>query len=349
MLRVYLSIVQRRWVCVTAHVVCILCCLFVGPQRSYGFQQVISLSSPSQTLTLPGAFTWARTYPSVANGYLVSFTRSATAGKSNTIFLMSLANSVQHKVSFNVPGSQITILDDVSVSAGGDLIVAGSYATGTSSSHFLDKVSLDGNVLSAVALGDYEATRVCSTADGSTWTLGQSTSAIVGSDYLVRRYDATGSLSGSYLSRNSLPRPTAILNLHSAGKVFGQGAVAQSHLACGSASVGVYIGSPENLWFEVTVGGDAHIWPLPSSSGLTSLVLGPPGSVRATIAGLGAATLLLGTTSGTWVPLPDALQVSAAKLPAVGRFLGVDGLSVVYARGNQGIDGDRPLYWSAIE
>src|ERR1700733_6501518 len=245
-----------------------------------------------QQKSLPGGFSQMRTVPVVTNGYLLSFVRVAQSAPKD-VFLMSLADGSQKNVAVQAKG----VLTDVGMTMGGNVVFASlsaSVSVDASSSAgpfnasvggvggLVGSADSSGNTMFLTDTGVYSPFRVCSSSDGSVWTLGQvlgnepNPAAIQGdTTNLIRRYTIGGTLRSSYVPRNSLPAQP--MNLAPSGSTFGK-TVTGAFLSCGDTSAGAYIGRPFNTWIEVDYStGQAQSWsvvPVPIKTGrLDGLVL----------------------------------------------------------------------------
>jgi hypothetical protein len=195
------------------------------------------------------------------HGFLWSVRRDVTKPEPDTIVLQPLTGGVQHSMSFWIPGSSETWLEDVAVTQDHKIVVVGSFsrAGDSAQNNYVSELDLQGHVLSTSTLGEYEPERVCSANDGTLWMVGQVWAAeIQGRSYtILRNYSAGGVLLRSYLDRNELPA----VDLNLSARLSQQGGThARVLLACGAQSVGAYVGSAFT-WVEVRLSDySEHVW-----------------------------------------------------------------------------------------
>jgi hypothetical protein len=216
-------------------------------------------------------------------------------------------------------------------------------------------MDMSGKIAYLNDLNGYTPERVCSAADGSIWTIGQQwQEESSGQTYnLVRRYGSDGTLKGTYVPRPILPG--IALNFHPRGNVFGN-SVNNARLSCGTESVGVYLGAPLLVWFEISLNATtAQQWkvlPLKlvtmtglelvsSKSVYGSFVTGPENANGAGVRQIYKLTLA-GNGIATWTPIPGATSVTGGPATLVGR----DGTSLVHLMGSQRPATNPVLNWS---
>jgi len=317
--------------------------------------------SITSTKAFPTAFSPSRSFPVVSNGYILSFGRTVTPQNGATIQVTSLAG-IDLQVPFAPPGNaHIAMLTRASMTAAGDLVVAGQSAGSNGTTGFVVEQSLGGKISSAINTGSYIPTQVCSAADGTIWTLGQVPSIeslSVGSDRtaLLRAYGVDGVLKGSYLPRNSLPQGSpAPLNLFPESRTFA-GLSTRAFLSCGDNTVGSYIGAPFNLWTEVTMGnGKVQQW---SVAPISSYQASGGALKGARLSGL--VLLSQNRVYGSWEFMDgsrglyklkfnsaDSLTWVPVSLPSdqIAKLLGRDGGSLIYVTGAASPRNNPSLNW----
>ena len=335
-----------------------------------GFSQTIaqnSLPLPSQQQSFPGAFATGRVFPVIANGYLLSFNRTITPGKSGSIYLTALANGQQATVPLQIPGAAKIRIESGTVSTDGTIVVAGSYglsANSTSDVNFIAKLGLSGSMAGVFNLLDYTPERVCSESDGSIWTLGQvwADEDSGNSGYsLLRHYNSSGALVAQYFPRSLMPmQPKVNYHARVAGRNY-------AFLECGASSVAAYVGKGTAgfLWFEVDLNsGTTFAWTVAAPVGgvINGIVLLSEHTAFASVNTGGLYRLTAGASGATtWTPVPITVPAASGGTTtifsganAISTLLGHDGTNLSYLKGpltpivgQSDPQGDTTIYWSA--
>jgi hypothetical protein len=237
------------------------------------FAQVTVLEAPWTQKVLVAGFSPNRSFPQIRDGYLWTFRRAFSEADDDAIFLISLGGGDSKAVPFWLHGASRIWIDDVTVSPARSILVAGAYirADSDSENRFIAQLDLEGNMLSTIDLGPYEAERICSTSDGTIWTFGQEWSAEAkGKSYgMLRNYSVDGQVLRSYLPRTDIVLPPFNLSnrFHQTGMRRGR-----IFLRCGNKSIGAYV-APAGIWYEVKLGdATGQSWSVPRQSGESSLV-----------------------------------------------------------------------------
>jgi len=325
------------------------------------------LAAPWQQKALPNTFGprgLRRTFPTLSNGYLLSYARTVESGKSHSIFLTALNSGKETVLPFWLPAAASIRLEAGTVNARGEVLLAGTYTLARANVrsnvevNFISRLDQRGRVLSTTNLGDYTAERICTTNNGSLWTLGQvwplenklSSPQEQSSYALLREYNAAGTLKRSFLPRSALPSGE-VLNYRA--RVPGAN---WAFLRCGDASVAAYVGRKTGfyLWTEVNT----------ATGQTTSLsVRNPSGGTMTGLALLGEHTAYASFRPGglyqlqsapsrpaRWIPVPvnasDAAGAAAAKESRAALLLGRDGPNLVHLNGPQAPRQHPVLYWS---
>ncbi|HUK18064.1 MAG TPA: hypothetical protein VLW65_16680 [Bryobacteraceae bacterium] len=306
-----------------------------------------SLPAPVKQGLYPGAFSHNRSHPAISNGYLISFTRHPAVGRPIVFSLSALQDGKQETVV--APIQAAAFVEDAAVTADGNIALGGSYrrTSDGAASNFLAEVSLNGNTVFSVDLGDYTPERVCVAPDGSVWTLGQQwpqESGRTPGDYaMLRRFNTAGALTDSYVPRNLFARAPALNFHHGANRT-------AAFLACGTDSVGVYVGAPNtSYWSEVQISGgketDSTVV-TPPHARVTGLVLFGQRAVYASLIHDSAARDLYRLNFDSAPQTAWTLLPSGQGNPGVARLLGRDGANLVYFTAPGPVD-QPVLYWSA--
>ncbi len=289
-------------------------------------------NSPANQIAVKGGFSLQRTFPRISNGYLSSFVRTPQPGAAN-IVITSLDTGTGGAVTFNLDGASSIQIEDVTVAANDNILVAGllSRSDNNAKETFLAAVDSTGNVLWRSTLGAYLPQRVCAANDGNTWVLGQDMKKEIGKgDYdLLRTYSSQGELLHSYLSRKSFDL--------SMGGIPNLGHGSPALLTCGQQSVGVYLGIASTpIWFEVPLaGGSVQQWSVPHRENyqISGLSLLEKGRVFASFTSnrnnksAGLYTLVPGAgNSANWLP------VSGENVTHVARLVGARGGTLFYVQ-----------------
>jgi hypothetical protein len=331
--------------------------LLVGALAPLGMAQTQTLDPSWQKQAFPDDFSRSRTFPSIQNGNLVSFSRTGTSDKPNSVVITSLDNGHSRQVPVNITAGSVDVLLDAGLTPSGDVLLGGQSApAGGAPSGFLSKMDQNGKLISTVNTGSFMPARVCAMDGGSVWTLGQTPEAEStggGTGPLLRNYDDKGKLRGAYLERSALGQKPLVL--YPAGTTFGT-EVTRAYLSCGDKSVGVYVGAPFNTWTEVDaksgVAQQMKVTPL-AGARMTGMVILKKGATYGSFqvkAGSGDTGLyqLTPGPSGTakWVAVTDV-----AKNQGSGTFtvlMGRHGDSIVHLRGHQPVTKNPVLNWSKL-
>jgi hypothetical protein len=322
------------------------------------------LPPSKQQMVGQSAISTTRTFPSVASGYLISFSRTANPSRPNLVSLTSLSTAQERQVSISWPSANpVTLLDATVLAGSSNILVAGTSTASTNAAaqNFVATIGPSGNILSTINLGPYTAERVCSASDGTFWTFGQQLAGegiASGFAYdMLRNYRVDGTLRRSFLSRGTLG--AQILDFHPGGSVFGRDTdyAAQS---CGLESVGIFMGRPVRQWIEIDMAtGNLQRWSVDalkggSFTGLTlitknavfaSVLMNPPPGNPSATPKRSLAVLDIHPADGgaSWTPVAD----TGSQLIFV-RLLGRDGTSLVHLRGPQTPAVTPVLYWSDV-
>lgn len=219
-----------------------------------------TLAAPSITKTIAGNVNWGKRQL-ISNGYIVSFGQAAQ--NSVDITLTSLSTRNVDEITLKI-GGLIAVTGAAVVSA--DMLVAtGIYKPATTGlpTPFLAYTDFTGAVKSISDLGMFAPQKVCTTADGNAWVLGQDlekeaqfysagndiTKVGADSDYdMLRKYAPGGQLIRTQLRRSTIRLSSKYYSLVTASE--------SSALTCGETSTGVYLSSAffgvsPAIWFEV--------------------------------------------------------------------------------------------------
>jgi hypothetical protein len=307
----------------------------------------VSPGPPFTQTEVPGISTGRRTLPTVSNGYIVSFSREASATTPNSIVLTSLSTGHRQTIQLDLKQPE-TFVEDAAVGTAGVALLVGSYlrARDGEVANFLAALDPNGLASFSIELGSYAPERVCGAVDGTIWTLGQEwpkEQDTPNEDYaLLRHYTADGALAASYLMRSTLPRDIAV-NFHN------NGVVTPAFLSCGAQSVGVYtavegVGYWIELPFDSTV---PQVWVVtaPTPSRVTGLSLVGQHAVYASIIHQQKRELYTLTLQEGHEAMWTPVVTSVASDKSFTRLLGRDGSALVYA-GTGAEPGDRVLKWT---
>jgi hypothetical protein len=116
---------------------------------------------------------------------------------------------------FTVPDSEMVDLDDISRGPDGALAICGAaYDHAGRGSGFIATISPSGDQTTIVRLYPYRATRLAVASDGTIWTAGievvngkETGPGVNPANGVIRHFDRTGKLLGSFIPRSSLPAP----------------------------------------------------------------------------------------------------------------------------------------------
>jgi len=238
----------------------------------FGLSQGTSFPTAWQSKAVPSAFSSSlrfATFPVLANGYLLSHARVVKTQDSPVVFLTSIASGEQRVFPLRIPGVTAVRIEHGAVTTSGRVLLVGSYSRSgqgaavlhdfattpgaTGIYNFVARLDSIGALEQIFDLGDYTATRVCASADGSFWTVGEvwpeETRAGKPADYpILRHFNSSGTYLGGYVPRSSITRGGGVPNYRanvSNGRL--------PFLACSDQSVGAYL--PRNpsgyTWVEV--------------------------------------------------------------------------------------------------
>lgn len=287
--------------------------------------------------------------PEFSNGYLIWFPRQLATTNQTSFLLTNVADNTQRYVELSLDKAA-AVVEDASTTRSGTLLIAGSYVRSGSISNFLGTLDPVGTYSVSVDLGVYTPERICSTADGTIWTLGQEWSkelAAEPQDYaMLRSYSGDGTLRNYYLNRSALT-VVASISLHRLGPPS-----VPAFLSCGDDMVGVYIalpGSGSGYWLEVQPSsGTSRSWTVPiiPDFRITGLTVTSQHIVCASFVGINGDRRLYSLSlnrhgSANW----SELSLKDENPSRFVRLLGSDGDYVVYVKlPNQ--SGSPIIYWS---
>jgi hypothetical protein len=294
------------------------------------------------------------TLPKIDHGYILFARWIIVDGlQHDALYLKSLADGTEHRLSFWLHGASIIWVNDLTITSDGELFVVGSFSRlrdGTPI-NFMAQLDRTGSTHATIDMGTYEPELACVTSDRSVWTLGQDWSAERSdiSYQLLRNYSSTGRLLGSYLPSDSLPpvRLNFSTRLHRLG-----GSPGRVFLQCGDESVGAYI-EAARTWAEIDLANrTAQMWQIshPSFGYVTGFALLGKHQVycsfkgRNTVFVRGFFKLNLGQPKvATWDPIPGMVEYVNVnhESPPVMSVIGADGRSLVY----QKIDSERHTFF----
>lgn len=344
-------------------------CLFVllstlaAPLKSFSQGTGFSLPKASKSVAFPNSFNTDKAFPSVSNGFLVSYSREITAPAA--IVLDDIGSGREVTPSFWIPAASKISLHDAAVTADRrSLVLVGSYLpiAGGAEVPFIAMQGLAGGQTSLIKPdGDYVPVRVCAANNGTLWTLGQTEAEVLHlqvlplPDYqMVRSYSLDGTLQNGFVPRSS--QGAGSLALLPLGRSYGTRSghdLNPAKLSCGDSSVGLFIGSPVYSWSEIDLKSNTlQTWTVPpvSHGSITGLTLLGSNNVYASFAVTSANTRLLtlfrlsfnSDHSGSWVQVADN---GGTEQKGFGVLLGRDGSSLVYLRGAR-TPTNATLYWS---
>jgi hypothetical protein len=232
----------------------------------------IILPQSRQQKSFPQEFSYSKTsFPTVSNGFLVSFSRTIEKQDPRKgIFITALNSGQRQGIPFWIDGASVIHLDSVAISSDAFLYVGGSYLIGASDddrnnfvrggindlkqTNFIAKVDQSGAILFVKNLGDYTPEKICTTPDGNLWSFGQSmekerTKIGQQQEYLMlRRFSSDGDLISSYLKRSSVEGK---VSTNYRAKTGGAGA---AFIVCGGSTVGAFLQGPGSLmWTKVDI------------------------------------------------------------------------------------------------
>jgi hypothetical protein len=334
----------------------------------------IVLPASVRKMVFPADLAMARsqvTLPIVTNGYLLSFphwaSRQTDPGKG--IFLTALADPARQRIPFWISGASSIHLDDGTVTPKGYVLIAGSYLQSQDSTdvqkfsdnpstpeviNFIAELSPGGNLDSLYDLQEFTPERVCSTADGSIWVLGQDWPLEQQRKYfMLRHYSATGAFIEGYLPQiGKLDSPNY-------RRIKGTSRHA-AFLTCGDDSVGVYLQrSGGFLWSEVELSSGKvairKVTILPNSAP-TGVALFGEGVVYASFRSmtkeqeavhfgppLGIYKLDISQPQASWQPVG-----STAESKIYSTLLGRDGPYLIHLEHAAGPMSDPNVYWTEV-
>jgi hypothetical protein len=327
------------------------------------------INPPSRSITLETSADWQR-HQQISNGYIVSFSHKDNSP--NDIVLTSLATGEEQIVHARVNGTTPTLITAAAVRAANQVAVSGIYTSTTTGNRasFVAVGDFSGQTSAVFDLGSFAVNQLCTTADGTTWVLGQDmlkeatfwrngndTAKIApADDYdMLRGYASDGTLIRSAIKRSSIQTDSQLyLNL---------GSGRYGTLACGPSSVGVYLAgsAPFNFqaqWHELSlVSGSVSSWKVegaPSGSQVSGLalphgstVLSSFGSSRSAGSALGIYSLALGNNGvAKWVPAVLRADSTASDVPSL-KVLGSNGTDLVYANGPPSVSSQSAVVLSA--
>ncbi|HEX3683718.1 MAG TPA: hypothetical protein VHU83_14375 [Bryobacteraceae bacterium] len=292
-------------------------------------------------------------FPTVSNGYLLSFSRKANVTQPHRFIVTSLLDGKQQSVQFSLK-QPYSFIEDASINASGHILVAASYVRSSDGSPTNVFADLDPSAKESflVNLGDYSPERICGGPDGTVWMLGQrwaSEGSVPVPDYsMLRSYTSAGAAKGSYFERSTLGFSSAI-NFHKGERA------TPAFLACGDASVGAYIGVPGTgvgYWAEVQKAtGDLRLWTVPvlRDFRMTGIaLLGSHAAYASFVSASGERRLyrlgLNGNGSASWNPIALSEDISVH----FGGLVGRDGNQLVYFTANR-TAGEVVLHWSSLQ
>ena len=139
------------------------------------FGQSNSISADWRSMVFSDAFELKdRTFPFISNGYLVSY-RPILSHPTDAIRLVDLDTGLRRDVTFPMTDANPVLINDVEVTTRWTLLVAGSVGQRQirESGNFIAELNMTGQTLVDIRLGTYEPEGICTTSDGSIWTLGR--------------------------------------------------------------------------------------------------------------------------------------------------------------------------------
>ena len=323
------------------------------------------LTPPNRTL--PFSFTSIQkgvSIPYFDRGRFIQFINATTQGDTPNVFLYGPSGKRTNEATISVANASSLRLVWVSLDGAGKLAASGraSLIDGTMF-NFITVADLDGKHPQVFGTGDYLATQICSSPDGSLWTIGTfPQDRIVGSasSYdTLRRYSTNGDLMAHFLPRSDLFRGFSNASRISSGiflRSTDQGVVLYDgvdHLFY------TYDLSTQQLehwaaaaWsLKLETGVDLH----PDGFGVCSngQIYASFGSGDPTIGGSGLFNLSIkqGNEFADWQAVPGTVTKADAQKPAgtgnsFFHLLGCDGNDLVY-RQQMTNDGSRLVSWSS--
>jgi hypothetical protein len=202
-----------------------------------------------------------------ANDHLIENLRSLPAKRADAILVTNLQNGQRESVPFWIEGAQQVQIESATMTVSGNLLVAGTFLSSTQrdvTNNFISEVNTSGETQARYDTGSYTPERICSSDDGSFWSLGQvwPNEMNVATPYdLIRHYSVKGDFIASYLPRSALPA-SARLNYRNRPK-----GVNWAFFTCSGVGATAYLGRgnlPGFLWYQV------------SDKGVTSAVIRNP-------------------------------------------------------------------------
>lgn len=337
--------------------------LLLGLAGSAFSQPTFILPAASQKTAFPGAFEKERSFPTVSNGFLISFVREINAP--GGVVLNNLNTTKISSPLFWLPGASKITLQDAGVSPDRRLLLlTGMYTPQIQGDDvpFIAAQELSTGKVSVInPAGDFVPVRVCATADNTIWALGQTQAEIQHVEVtpqpeygMVRNYALDGTLRNSFVPRSS--QGTLPINLLPLGRAFGRRLgtnITPAKLSCGDRSVGIFVGFPVHSWSEIDLTSKTvQQWKLKAlpNTAMTGLTLLGTNTVYASFAARAAngkpvltfsKLTLAPNHSGEWLPVVDKSPPGETASVLLGR----DGTSLVYLRGRRN-QANTTLFWS---
>jgi len=340
----------------------VLTCLLLFRGSDITAQTQTLSPPPSQVLAVANAIQPTKTFPVFANGSLLTFPRTITAGRPDkNVVLRTLPGVTQQLIPFWLTNATSILVQDATVTPNNTIVAVGTYSKGDAANiNFLSYIdSAAGNISATQDLGNYEASRVCSSADGTIWTLGQSLNpngTASSASNLLNHYTASGVLKSSYISRSAFDNSVQF--------DFRPHGATVAHLSCGNASVGVYLAwwSPNTnqwnyRWTEVlyatgqvqsvTISGQG----IPGGR-VSGLALLDQGVVYSTYMATGSTLrglyrLAINASSGvaSWTTVSVGFGFNGSAANNYSELIGRDGAQLVIIRGSTTSLAASVLYW----
>ncbi len=202
--------------------------------------------------------------PVWSNGALVTFVSNRTISPE----ILSFDNGGRQlpTLRLTIPDSDMIDLDDASGGPNGVVAVCGTaYDRSGRGSGFFALLNANGGMATVVRLFPYYPSRITVASDGSIWTAGlevtNSKDSTPPASGVIRRFDSTGKMTGSFVPRSTIASPQMVLS---------------GMLRSARGRVGWYtgpIGGPGSQYYEFLADGMVHKYPA-IALGVTEVVNG---------------------------------------------------------------------------
>lgn len=296
------------------------------------------LLEPVASSSYPDAFVAYQLVPRWNGGYLVRWTReNSPSDTAENVFVYDRNGKLVGKTRIWLPDASLIYLDNVVVGPHAEIAAVGRAVDRSGIfADFLARLTLATHQLQVVQTSPFHGRDVAFGPDGTLWVVGYEVgpeNRVSDSDYsIVRHFDASNRLEGSYVPHSSLQCTKVEA---------GSFTVAEPAILTSSDRVGILLAGC-NTWLELSTAGEVlGKWTWQKSTSVSSIhtvafTLSNEvyGSVTSSANWLGH----LDKKTGTWQPVNTDLPLSRGARYV--SLMGSDGDKLVYR------SGDAELRWS---